>query len=65
MTKTTLKEQLIKVEIAGDLLEQAPMMKTKQAAQMLGKQTLNLLTQLVEKVNEQEQEIADLKERLA
>lgn len=61
---TVLDKQLIRVKAAGDVLEKAPMMKTKQAAQMLGDETLILLGLLVEVVNQQQAVIKQLEERL-
>jgi len=59
-----LNNQLTRVSIAGQLLANAPMMKTKQAAQSVGDETLKLLGQLVETINQQSIEIEQLKERL-
>ena len=59
-----LKKQLSRVKMAGDLLQRAPMIKTKQAAQSLGDETLALLTQTVEIIETQQTEIEELKERL-
>lgn len=59
-----LENQLSRVKTAGDLLKKVPMLKTKQAAQMLGDETLILLGLFVEKLNEQADEITLLKERL-
>jgi len=60
-----LNSQLNRVQIAGQLLAKAPMIKTKQAAQSVGDETLKLFEQLVEIVNQQTEEINELKERLA
>ena len=60
-----LEELLSRVNIAGQFLAKAPMLKTKQAAQMAGDETLKLLSLLVKKINEQEQQIEQLKERLS
>ena len=57
-----LRNQLARVEIAGELLKKAPMHKTKKAAQLLGDETMGLLGQLVEIVNQQAAEIKQLKE---
>lgn len=59
-----LKKQLSRVQIAGDLLQKAPMIKTKQAAHSLGDETLSLLGQLVDIAQQQAIEIEELKERL-
>jgi len=59
-----IENQLSRVKTAGDLLKKVPMLKTKQAAQMLGDETLILLGLFVEKLNEQADEIKLLKERL-
>jgi len=64
MAENNLNKQLIRIKAAGDVLEKAPMMKTKQAAQMLGNETLTLLGQLVDTVNQQSDEIKQLKEQL-
>lgn len=61
---TELNNQLARVSIAGQLLEKAPMMKTKQAAQSVGNETLKLLEQLVATVNQQAEDIKQLKERV-
>ena len=65
MAENNLNKQLIRVQAAGAVLEKAPMMKTKQAAQMLGDETLILLRQLVDTVNQQDEQIKQLKEQLA
>lgn len=65
MAENNLNKQLIRIKAAGDVLEKAPMMKTKLAAQMLGNETLTLLGQLVDIVNQQSDEIKQLKEQLA
>ena len=60
-----LNNQLSRVQIAGQLLAKAPMIKTKQAAQSVGDETLKLFEQLVSMVNQQAEEVKQLKERLA
>ena len=65
MAENNLNKQLIRIKAAGDVLEKAPMLKTKLAAQMLGNETLILLGQLVDTVNQQSDEIKQLKEQLA
>ena len=61
----TLSQQLTRVEIAGELLEKAPMHKTKKAAQFLGKETMVLLGQVVEVVNQQSIDITKIQEGLS
>ena len=61
---TKLEQQLSRVEIAGDLLQQASMLKTKQAAEMVGQETIKLFKELISTVNDQQHEIKQLQERL-
>ena len=59
-----LKNQLARVEIAGELLEKAPVHKTKKAAALVGKETLKLLKLSVDVISQQNKEIEQLKERI-
>lgn len=58
--KITLSQQLNRVEIAGELLEKAPMHKTKKAAMSLGNETKALLAMLVGVVEQHSLELKQI-----
>ena len=59
-----LSEKLQRVEIAGEILKNASITKTKKAAQKLGDETLSLLSAVVSEVNECKKEITLLKQKV-
>jgi hypothetical protein len=59
-----IKEQLLRVEIAGENLENAPIHKTKKAAKALGDETKKLFTLFANELAELKQQILAIKKEL-
>ena len=56
-----LKNQLIRVQLAGEQLKSASIVKTKKAAEILGNETLVLIEQVIDVLELQNKEIEALK----